>query len=186
VEVVNYSGGNAAGLTATAEVINLDGKVAWTKSATLDSKEDSVATPIKLEFGAGLSAVHFVRLKLARGATVVSENTYWRGAAADDFRAIRTLPQVKLEAATKAELAGGVWRASTTVKNPSQAPALMVRLKAVGEKSGERLLPAIMSDNYLILMPGESRTVTFEVDVSDARGERLAVAVDGFNVVSGR
>lgn len=186
VEVVNYSGGNATGLTATAEVINLDGKVAWTKSATLDSKEDSVSAPLKLEFGAGLSAVHFVRLKLARGATAVSENAYWRGAVADDFRAIRTLSQVKLEAVTKAELTGGNWKAVTTVKNPSQTPALMVRLKAVGEKSGERLLPAIMSDNYLILMPGETRSVTIEVGEADARGERLAVAVEGFNVVSGR
>jgi len=136
-----------------------------------------------VEVSAGEPSLVEVELKRA---AVVSENTYWRGAAQDDFRAIRTLPQVKLEMATKAELRGGVWRASTTVKNPSQAPALMVRLKPVGETTGARMLPAIMSDNYLILMPGEGRTVTIEVAEADARGEKMAVAVEGFNVAAGR
>jgi hypothetical protein len=186
VEVVNYSGGSRTGLTATAEVISLDGKVAWTKSATLDSREDSVAAPLKLEFSAGLSAVHFVRLKLVAGAKVISENIYWRGVEQDNFKAIRELPKVKLEVATKADLAGGVWRAAAAIRNPSKTPALMVRVKPVGATSGQRLLPAIISDSYLILMPGESTTVTVEVAETDARGERLAVEVDGFNVTPGR
>ena len=41
VEVVNYSGGNQARLTATARVFDIDGRLAWEKSATVDSKEDS-------------------------------------------------------------------------------------------------------------------------------------------------
>lgn len=186
VEVVNYSDGDQKGLTATAEVINLDGKVVWTKSATLDSREDSLASPLKLEFGAGLSALHFVRLKLAAGGKIISENTYWRGPEADNFKAIRDLPKVKLEVASKVELAGGVWRSAVTIKNPSAAPALMVRVKPVGGSSGKRLLPAIISDSYLILLPGESKTVTVEVAEADARGEAMAVAVDGYNVEPGR
>lgn len=186
VEVVNYSGGNQKGLTAIAEVINLDGKTVWTKTATLDSKEDSLASPLKLEFGAGLSAVHFVKLKLTLGAKVISENTYWRGAEADNFKAIRDLPKVKLEVTSQPELAGGVWRSVVTLKNPSATPALMVRVKPVGEKSGERLLPAIISDSYVMLMPSESKTMMVEVAEADARGERMAVVVDGFNVAPGR
>ncbi len=186
VEVVNYSGGNQTRLTATADVINLDGKVVWTKSATLDSREDSVATPLKLEFGAGLSAVHFVRLKLAAGTKVISENTYWRGMEQDNFQAIRKLPKVKLEVTSKPELAGGVWKSAVTIKNPSTTPALMVRVKPVAERSGQRLLPAIISDSYLVLMPGESQTIMVEVAEADARGERMAVVVDGYNVMPGR
>ncbi len=53
-------------------------------------------------------------------------------------------------------------------------------------KTGERLLPAITGDSYLVWMPGESMTVTVEVAEADARGEKLAVAVEGFNVVAGR
>jgi hypothetical protein len=58
VEVVNYSGGQQSGLTAYVQVVNLDGAVKWEKSATLASIEDSVQSPIKMEYPAGLSATH--------------------------------------------------------------------------------------------------------------------------------
>ncbi|MGB9431479.1 MAG: discoidin domain-containing protein, partial [Candidatus Acidiferrum sp.] len=55
VEVVNYSAGNLTGLTARAEVINMDGSKQWGKSVTVDSREDSVVAPIKVEFPASLT-----------------------------------------------------------------------------------------------------------------------------------
>ena len=58
----------------------------------------------------------------------------------------------------------------------------MVRVKVVREKSGDRILPAIYSDNYIALMPGERRTIRTEVADADTRGERPRVIVEGFNV----
>jgi hypothetical protein len=57
----------------------------------------------------------------------------------------------------------------------------MVRLKAVRDKSGDRILPAIYSDNYFALMPGERRTIVTEVEHADTRGETPRVVVEGFN-----
>jgi hypothetical protein len=57
----------------------------------------------------------------------------------------------------------------------------MVRLKAVREKSGDRILPAIYSDNYVALMPGERRTIRTELANADTRGERPRMVVEGFN-----
>ena len=71
VEVVNYSAGNATGLVAEAEILNMDGSRKWTKSVPLDAKEDSVQSPIQLEYPSGLTAVHFIRLKLTRGGQAV-------------------------------------------------------------------------------------------------------------------
>ena len=79
IEVVNYSGGEARGLTARVEILNLDGAPKWEKTATVDSAEDSTVSPIKMEYPSGLTAVHFIRLKLTRGGDTVSENFYWRG-----------------------------------------------------------------------------------------------------------
>jgi len=182
VEVVNYSGGDAQGLTARVEILNLDGARKWEKAATLDSKEDSVAAPIKIEFPAGLTAVHFVRLTLARAGKTVSENFYWRGAEDGNFRALRDLPRVKVDATTKAERQGARWRLTTELVNASAQPAVLVRVKVVREKSGDRILPAIYSDNYVSLMPGEKRTIQIEVEQADTRGESPRVAVEGFNV----
>ena len=74
--VFRYSAGNTTSLTALAEVLNIDGSVQWKKSADLDSAEDSVATCIHMEYPAGLSAVHFVRLTLSRAGGPVTTNLY--------------------------------------------------------------------------------------------------------------
>ena len=182
VEVVNYSGGNATGLTAQAEILNMDGSKQWEKSAAVDSAEDSVQSPIKLEYSAGLSPVHFIRLKLLRGGEVVSENFYLRGREENNFTAIRGLLKVQVTAETKVERAGSRWVLTTELQNTGRAPALMVRAKAVREKSGDRILPAIHSDNYVALMPGERRTIRTELDNADTRGERPRIAVEGFNI----
>jgi hypothetical protein len=68
------------------------------------------------------------------------------------------------------------------LRNASNQPALMVKLKAVREKSGDRILPALYSDNYIALMPGERRTIRTELEQADTRGEKPKIALEGFNV----
>jgi hypothetical protein len=185
VEVVNYSAGNATGLTALAEILNMDGTRRWDKSAELDSSEDSIQTPIKLEYPEGLTPVHFIRLTLKRGGETVSENFYLRGTEEYNFRAIRTLPKVQVASNTKVEHQDQRWVLTTELQNKSSQPALMVRVKAVREKSGDRILPAIYSDNYVALMPGERRTIRTEVENADTRGEKPKIVVEGFNTGEG-
>ena len=181
IEVVNYSGGDAKGLTAQAELLNLDGTKMWTKSAALDSAEDSTATCIAIESVSGLSAVHFLRLTLTRGGDVLSSNFYLRGLEEGDYRAIRTLPKAQVKATTNAVRQGDRWLLTTELSNASATPALMTRLKAVRERSRDRILPAIYSDNYIALMPGERRTITTELNHADTRGEDPRIVVGGFN-----
>ena len=186
VEVVNYSAGNVEQLVATAEVLNLDGAVKWQARVGLASKEDSVFTGLKMTWPADVSAVHFLRLKLMTiNGRTVSENFYWRGREAGNYTALRELPKVKLESSTHVEQQAGRWILVTELRNNSTAPALMVRLKAVREKSGDRILPALYSDNYVSLMPGEARSIRTEVEHADTRGERPAMVVEGFNLQAG-
>jgi hypothetical protein len=203
VEVVNYSAGNVRGLSAHAELLDMSGARKWERSATLDSNEDSVESPIKIEFPSDLTPVHYIRLTLTRGSDLVSDNFYLRGleetpapAAAGpggpggqsggtlgyNLKAIRSLPKVEVEAATKIARQGSRWAMVTELRNTSTQPALMVRVKAVREKSGDRILPAIYSDNYVALMPGERRTIRTELEDADTRGERPRIMVEGFNV----
>jgi len=182
IEVVNYTGSAATGLMARVELRNMNGTVVWKKEASLDSAVDSTISCFPMEYPAGLTPVHFLRLELKRGGRVVSENFYWRGLEEDDFRALRELPKVKLEAATRREHGAGRWQLITELHNPSARPALMVRLKVVRDTSGDRILPAIYSDNYVALMPGERRTIRTEVADRDTRGEKPRITVEGFNI----
>ncbi len=201
VEVVNYSGGDQTGLTASIAIINLDGTKKWEKSAALSSREDTVETPIRIEYPSGLTPTHFLRLRLTRGPGLVSENFYLRGSEETassqelprflggghpslgyNLSAIRKLPRVTVEASTRVVEKHSTWFLTTELHNASAAPALMVRVKPVREKSGDRILPAITSDNYVALMPGERRTIRTELENADTRGERPAIVVEGFNV----
>jgi hypothetical protein len=182
IEVVNYSAGHVRDLTAKAEILNIDGFVQWQKSARVESMEDTVASPITLDFPTGLSPIHFIRLKLMHGDAMVSENFYWRPAQEGNYLALKALPKVKIETTTRAARQGNRWILQTDLKNPSAQPALMVQLRAVREKTGDRILPALFSDNFVSLMPGEQRRIEIQIENADTRGEKPTLAVRGFNV----
>jgi hypothetical protein len=183
VEVVNYSGGNRKGLSAHVEIRNMNGDIQWEKTASVDCNEDSVETPIKMEYPSGATPVQFIRLRLTDGARVVSTNFYMRGVdGTENYRAIRNLPKSKVETETKVERDGQRWRLTTELHNTSDTPALMVKVKAVRDTTGDRILPVLYSDNYIALMPGERQTITTDVDDADTRGEKPRIVVEGFNV----
>jgi Glycosyl hydrolase 2 galactose-binding domain-like/Exo-beta-D-glucosaminidase Ig-fold domain/Glycosyl hydrolases family 2/F5/8 type C domain len=182
IEVVNYSGGNVRGLSAHVQILNMDGRQQWTKAASLDSKEDSTVSCIKMEYPAGLTPVHFLRVGLTQQGMVVSRNFYMRPLEFGNFRAIRELPKVNLEVSTGAQRQGDRWKLAANLHNPSKHPALMVRVKVVRDKTGDRILPVIFSDNYLALMPGEMEGVGIELADADTRGERPRIVVEGYNV----
>ena len=83
---------------------------------------------------------------------------------------------------TKTARIGDEWLLSTELKNTSQYPALMIRLKVVGKKSGDCLLPVLYSDNYIFLLPGETSTITMRVRDADVRGEKPIVKIEGLNI----
>ncbi len=83
----------------------------------------------------------------------------------------------KLDLKSGAVHNGDAWELTGKVANTSEWPALMVRIKVVREKSGDRILPVIYSDNYIALMPGESQTITAEVKEQDARGEKPTLLI---------
>jgi hypothetical protein len=182
IEVVNYNAGNRPGLTAKALILNMDGSVQWKKGAVITCSEDSTVTCFRLEFPESLSPVHFIKLTLAEGENVVSENFYWRGIEDGNYKELRKLPKVDLEKTTSIERSGNIWILTTTLNNASEYPALMIRLKVTGRKSMERLLPVFYSDNYISLMPGEQKVITMRLKDEDTRGEKPAVDISGFNL----
>jgi hypothetical protein len=58
---------------------------------------------------------------------------------------------------------------TVNVKNSGAAPGLLVKLTLQDAATGERILPAYYSDNYLSLMPGEERAVTIDFPAGTAK-----------------
>ncbi len=182
IEVVNYSGGDRRGLSVSVEISNMDGARVAMKTATVDSKEDSVVTALAMEYPKGLSSVHFLRLTLAQGAVVVSRNDYLRSVGGGRLSRDSVAGEGAGGGYDEVKREGDVWRLTTVLQNGSGWPALMTRVKAVRAVSGDRILPAIYDDNYVLLMPGEHRTIETELQHADTRGETPKIVVSGFNV----
>ena len=184
IEVVNYSAGNHPSLLVKAQLINMDGTVAWEKTAELSSAEDTTERPFKLEFPATLSSAHFVKLWLSEGDKVISDNFYIRGTEEGNYQAIRQMPKVELEQIVAIEKTSEqTWSGTVVVKNNSQTPALMIRINLLGEEDGDQILPVFYSDNYFSLLPGEQKSVSFRFKDEDTRGTTPKIVVTGYNVL---
>lgn len=132
----------------------------------------------------GLSDVHFIRLKLTdKNGKLISENNYWRGNDRRDFTALNQLPKAELKVSSKMEQRGEKAEIRATIGLPKSAKsvAFAVHVQAVRTVDGERILPAIMNDNYFTLMPGENKEITINFDKSLLKGGSYKLLVTPYN-----
>ena len=184
LEVINNRPEPENDLTAHVAVYNLDGALAYQHETKVTAAAEAATNLGPVEFPAALSAVHFLRLELtdAQGK-VISNNFYWLGATEhpDDLTELNRMPAVTIEAQAETKDVGGKRLVEVKLHNPTDHIALMTHLQ-LRRKSGERVLPAFYSDNYVSLAPHESRAVTIEADASQFSGEDALVVFDGWNV----
>jgi hypothetical protein len=188
IEVVNYSIPDGSGLTAKIQILNEDGYQKFSNEAVINCPQDSTVPVFSVGKPAGLDSVYFVKLELKKGSNLLSQNIYMRGFNEDStggmgyLDAVTRLPKIKLVSVTNVSKNNDRWDLTTTITNNTKYPAINVRLKVVGSKSGKRILPVIYDDNYLILLPGDQRTIKMELQNADTMGEKPTVELEGFNI----
>ena len=183
VEVVNNNALDQNGLTAYAAILTYDGKVVFETSAALDSKEDTTTPVFPLTFDQpGLTDTYYIKLKLTRGDDLLADNFYWEGKEDGNYTQLMILGQAKVSVKAKYAKTADGYKVTATLRNTSKIPALMVRLKMQGSKSGESILPVFYEDNYFALLGGESKTVEITFKDEDCHGEAPELVVKGFNV----
>jgi beta-mannosidase len=183
--VINSTPRTASGLSASLGIYNLDGSCVGRVSNSVAAAATAATDLGLVTFPGGVSDVHFVKLELrdATGA-LVSDNFYWRERTQDNFQTLDSLPQVSVGVQPVWQQAGGNCIITATLSNPAPVVALMSHVQLRRAGSGQRVLPVFYSDNYISLLPGESRTLTIEAAMEDLRGEAPLLAVDGWNVTA--
>jgi hypothetical protein len=161
VLVANHTAQALPAATVTAELYGLSGNpLAAPQSQPVTAAASSAAPLFTVGFAASLPSPHLLRLRLTgQHGRLLSENVYWRYRNAQDMRALNQLPQVPVSASAPGA-GGGPDRLTVTLRNDGHAVAAMVVLSLRDRRSGQRVLPARYSDNYLWLLPGETRDVT--------------------------
>jgi hypothetical protein len=185
VQVINNLPEPLADVKAHIAVYNLDCKIAYEHEFVFTADASLATTLSPIELPKDLSPVHFIQLVLKSSeGKPLSSNFYWQGnpGSPDDLTDLNKLPEVTLtaEVASK-DTPDGKRLLTVTVHNPTASIALMTHLQ-LRRASGERVLPAYYSDNYISLLPNESRTITIEADAKAFHGENALIVFDGWNI----
>lgn len=156
VEVVNYSGGYNERLMASMTLRHTDGSVMGNRCVEIDSPEDTT-TPIALPQQDNPDGPYILDLKLTTAeGELISENRYVM--QPDNSLLSEGRTDIKIE-----ETATG----SVRIVNNGSKPAFLIRLQLLNDDETQ-ILPVFWSDNYFHLLPGESRTVTYDYNKADA------------------
>jgi hypothetical protein len=141
-------------------------------------------TPVSKPDLATLAAGHaiFVELEVSDAAGApVSDNFYWWAADEASLRELNSLSPATLSASATSAAANGERTVTVRIKNTGSVAALMIKLTLTDAATGQRILPAYYSDNYVSLLPGEERTVTVAFA---AGGAKPAIGVRGWNLAT--
>ncbi|TWR28079.1 glycosyl hydrolase [Mucilaginibacter achroorhodeus] len=109
---------------------------------------------------------------------VQSNNFYWLPNMDGEYSGLQYIKKAKLNVFAK-QLANGKVEISLT--NPKGGPvAFFNRLALINSTTKQRVLPAFTADNYLSVMPGESKKVVIEYPQTVK--DRLQLQLYGWNV----
>jgi hypothetical protein len=181
IQVANNTIHNLTGLRAKAEVYDLQGKMVWEKTIITDINSNTSSDCFKIDYPGNLTNIRFIKLTLQDKINkVISSNFYWSSSKYLDYKALNTLPEVKLEVTAEKTFMKGKTRVEISLLNPTTQMAVMVRLKIADAETGERMLPAFWSDNYFSMVPGEKQSVTITLENNTSANPILAI--EGWNV----
>ena len=101
-----------------------------------------------------------------------------------DLTALNNLKPVTLKVRDKTSKDGPMTRITIELENPSADLALMVEIRVVRDTSGEVVLPIYLDDNYITLLPKETRKISGVFSTEDLGGEVPVVKIRGWNVLA--
>lgn len=188
-------------LKLTAKVYNLDMTEKLSREERVNALADSTSKIFEVPEIQGLSPTYFLRLTVQDSSgKIAGSNFYWLSTTPEtldwqkstdvttptatyaDFTTLKQLPKVKLTVSSTSERKGGNEITTVHLQNPSRDLAFFIRLKVSKGKGGEEILPVLWQDNYISLLPGETRQVTATYRASDLGSFKPAIEVSGWNV----
>ncbi len=100
-----------------------------------------------------------------------------------DFTALNDLPKVKVTGTFKEITKQDYSEFAVKLTNSSKYIAFFVHPKIVNKVTGNTILPVIWSDNYVSLLPGESRKLSAKIKNKYLKNKKPQLVVKGYNLV---
>ena len=102
---------------------------------------------------------------------------YWRNGKNElDYKKINSLPQANVSVTA---VRNGDGKCVLKLKNESESVAFANRLRLIDSETGERILPVIMDDNYITLLPRGEKEIA--VDYRDFKDRKVDVMLKQYS-----
>jgi len=196
--VVNSQYQDAKKLSLTAKVYDSNMKERFSREENFGAAADSTNKIFTLPEIADLTPVYFLELTLAdESGKLVGSNFYWFSKKREtithgtinvgdgfaqtyaDFRALSQLPKTTVKATTRTIREQEQQVTHIRLHNQDAGLAFFIRLN-LRSCTGNEILPVLWSDNYISLLPGETREVT--ASYRSAQPEPVRIDIAGWNV----
>jgi exo-1,4-beta-D-glucosaminidase len=188
-------------LKAEIRILNVTSEVLYSKDVPFDIEENRSEKICDMPQIEGLSTVYFIDLKLKDSSgNILGRNFYWLSTKEDildekntlwfvtpnksfaDFSGLKDLPEVQIAANHQFIDAGDEQVIQVTLENPSDFIAFFIEMNIYGTSSGHSVLPIFWEDNYVSLLPGETREIRARFSKEDLHEEMPAFRFSGWNV----
>jgi hypothetical protein len=185
VTVVNTTTVPQPGLLVTANVYSLENKLLLHHEERKDAAANAATAGFKLALDPFLAKdTDLVLMKLevrSADGQVISDNLYWLGEESSSYRRLNRLPAAQISASATYSVETGNGHVHLRLQNNGSTAALANKATLVNAADGLRILPAYFSDNYVSLLPGETRDIEIEYPAKAAKGAPQ-VSLRGWNL----
>jgi len=199
IAIVNATSAAINHARLRTQMLGPDGTVLFAGDTVLDVPADTSMRVVALPEPKGISGAYFTKLRVTGSSgRELTSNFYWLSTHPDvladtstwymtpvkeyaDYTSLQAMPAATVNAAAQFTASAGTTRARVTLTNPGRSVAFFIRLQLTG-RGGDEALPVSWEDNYVSLLPGETRTLTATVRTRDLGGAPPKVMVSGWNV----
>ncbi|UCF37544.1 MAG: hypothetical protein JSU96_01360, partial [Acidobacteriota bacterium] len=184
-------------LSVRVRIYDIESSIHFEGTVDVGAPAESSQSVLDLPECPGISEAYFLDLRLVdrKGGTELDQNLYWLSTTPDvldykakiepwafytptksfaDLRLLNSLAPVDLEASY--ELTGNNLRIA--LHNPGTRLAFFLEL-GVDSPSGESILPTFWEDNYITLLPGETRHLLAALP---QEAKEITPWIEGWNV----
>jgi exo-1,4-beta-D-glucosaminidase len=196
IVLVNDTLADLRGQTAQITLLDADSKPVFSKKVPAVVAANASAKLLELPALAATSPIYFLDLKLrAANGKVIADNFYWLSSKPDvldpekstepfmpnkSFADLTTLNKL-LPTKVKVASSWQAGRGQVTLSNTSDKVAFFIELQLNKGDGGDPVLPVLWDDNYVSLLPGESKTIKVTFAEADLGGAKPQLATTGWN-----
>lgn len=115
---------------------------------------------------------------LDNNQNILSDNLYWYPDAQKHYSGLNQMKQVKVDITAKTKEAAKI---EVSISNHINNPiAFFNRVSLIDSKTGKRILPVFYDDNYISILPGQTKKINIEY--TPQSGIIPQISINGWNV----